>query len=159
MSSPDNTGTGPGMAVITGPAVNLETENALTVIPLASTTAAVAAAAVGASAERASGGDTGAEQQVAMVIAVEEQPWVSVGGSWKDEENVCGYWRFSEGAGGMGALGEDAQVSVYNRVQGLCASAYVRYVSACAFDHCFPLKSYESRPAMTYGMLLDTGER
>ena len=26
------------------------------------------------------------------------EPWVAVGGSWRDEDNVCGYWRFSEGA-------------------------------------------------------------
>ena len=33
---------------------------------------------------------------VAKTDAVE--PWVAVGGSWRDEDNVCGYWRFSEGA-------------------------------------------------------------
>lgn len=40
----------------------------------------------------------------------EAEPWVAVGGSWRDEENVCGYWRFSEGAGGVGPLEEGKQV-------------------------------------------------
>ncbi|CAN0481073.1 unnamed protein product, partial [Ectocarpus sp. 12 AP-2014] len=33
---------------------------------------------------------------------LQQQPWVPVGGSWKDEDNVCGYWRFSEGAAVIG---------------------------------------------------------
>lgn len=40
----------------------------------------------------------------------EHQPWVSVGGAWRDEENVCGYWRFSEGAGVVGGLEAGKQV-------------------------------------------------
>ncbi|CAM9290601.1 unnamed protein product, partial [Discosporangium mesarthrocarpum] len=39
----------------------------------------------------------------------EEQEWVAVGGSWKEEENVCGYWRFGEG-GGRVPLGEAEEV-------------------------------------------------
>lgn len=34
------------------------------------------------------------------------EEWVAVGGSWRDEENVCGYWRFSDGAAAVSALTE-----------------------------------------------------
>lgn len=30
--------------------------------------------------------------------------WVAVGGSWRDEDNVCGYWRFSDLVSGAGGL-------------------------------------------------------
>lgn len=41
-----------------------------------------------------------------------QQPWASVGGSWRDEENVCGYWRFSEGNAVVGGLQEGQQVGM-----------------------------------------------
>ncbi|CAM9250646.1 unnamed protein product [Scytosiphon promiscuus] len=41
-----------------------------------------------------------------------QQPWASVGGSWRDEENVCGYWRFSEGVAVVGGLQEGEQVGI-----------------------------------------------
>lgn len=30
--------------------------------------------------------------------------WVPVGGSWRDEDNVCGYWRFSDSISVAGGL-------------------------------------------------------
>lgn len=49
------------------------------------------------------------------------QAWVAVGGSWREEENVCGYWRFSECAGGAEPLEEGKQVllrgGVFERVR------------------------------------------
>lgn len=59
-------------------------------------------------------GGTAADTAVAGDLAPAgealQQPWVSVGGSWRDEENVCGYWRFSEGAAVVGELEEGKQV-------------------------------------------------
>jgi hypothetical protein len=30
--------------------------------------------------------------------------WVTVGGQWNQEDNICGYWRFSEGRSGVAAV-------------------------------------------------------
>ncbi|CAM9133566.1 unnamed protein product, partial [Hapterophycus canaliculatus] len=43
---------------------------------------------------------------------LQQQPWVSVGGSWRDEENVCGYWRFSEGNAVVRGLQEGEEVEM-----------------------------------------------
>ena len=63
--------------------------------------AATAAAATG-------GGIVGNGQ--AGEIVQEQRPWVTVGGAWRDEDNVCGYWRFSEGSGFVGGLEAGKQV-------------------------------------------------
>lgn len=55
----------------------------------------------------------GAGDEAVVVDALQQQqqqPWVAVGGSWRDEENVCGYWRFSEGAAIIDELEEGKQV-------------------------------------------------
>lgn len=68
------------------------------------------------SASDAAGTIAGGEKGTVEMEAAAEgrdsasQAWVAVGGSWREEENVCGYWRFSEGAGGAGPLEEGKQV-------------------------------------------------
>lgn len=59
-----------------------------------------------------------------MEETLQQQPWVPVGGSWKDEDNVCGYWRFSEGAAVVGELEDGKQVR-----GGLWRSGLGRYMS------------------------------
>lgn len=63
---------------------------------------------------------TSGEGKVGML----QQPWVTVGGSWRDEENVCGYWRFSEGSVVVGGLQEGEQVG--------CDVRWIEETGVCA---------------------------
>ncbi|CAM9458952.1 unnamed protein product, partial [Pylaiella littoralis] len=75
---------------------------------LSSAPTAVAAAAAGPGGV---GGTVSVNAKMKEALQ-QQQPWVSVGGSWRDEENVCGYWRFSEGAAIFGELEEGKQVKI-----------------------------------------------
>lgn len=64
----------------------------------------------------AGGGAVGVDAMVKEAVPQQQQqPWVAVGGSWRDEENVCGYWRFSEGTAVVGGLEEGKQVHTLRR--------------------------------------------
>lgn len=67
-------------------------------------------AAAGSGADGGTAGIDAKVKEALLLQQQQQQPWVSVGGSWRDEENVCGYWRFSEGAAIIGGLEEGKQV-------------------------------------------------
>ena len=75
-------------------------------------------------------GDNAATSGVAKTQVV-EQPWVAVGGSWRDEDNVCGYWRFSEGS----EVGH--QLGGAQKVTGVCPMNYILRKMCWCWCHCF----------------------
>jgi hypothetical protein len=64
----------------------------------AATSASTAAGGVGTAASSGTAMPVIAADGTVIYDDTDRSNWVTVGGQWNAEDNVCGYWRFSEGA-------------------------------------------------------------
>lgn len=93
---------------------------------------------VSADAASAGAGAGGAINALSTVRGVGEnrEEWVSVGGSWRDEENVCGYWRFSDAIEGEGGQLEPGTAVLGPHKQVILPLSRTWFVSGCAWTFC-----------------------
>jgi hypothetical protein len=76
--------------------------------------------------------------------------WVTVGGQWNAEDNVCGYWRFSEGAAATTAVTTSTVLS--QGTAGYDITDLSKFKSAAVLKGAIELSSETSSP-------IDPGER